>query len=152
MCFLYEFFVNFQDYNVSKLNFICDFCLEYKLSFGQYFCMNSDLDNKLYVLMEDSVKEKKNKLILFVLIKESFFNFFEGKLLKMKKLKLEMLLCESEDVDVSDFVVREFLMSSCLNYRKEIILEDLEEVFLSNEFLDIGVICMKDKVSDFYGY
>lgn len=70
----------------------------------------------------------------------------------MKKLKLEMLLCESEDVDVSDFVVREFLMSSCLNYRKEIILEDLEEVFLSNEFLDIGVICMKDKVSDFYGY
>lgn len=114
--------------------------------------MNSDLDNKLYVLMEDSVKEKKNKLILFVLIKESFFNFFEGKLLKMKKLKLEMLLCESEDVDVSDFVVREFLMSSCLNYRKEIILEDLEEVFLSNEFLDIGVICMKDKVSDFYGY
>lgn len=43
-------------------------------------------------------------------------------------------------------------MSSCLNYRKEIILEDLEEVFLSNEFLDIGVICMKDKVSDFYGY
>lgn len=114
--------------------------------------MNSDLDNKLFVLMEDSVKEKKNKLILFVLIKESFFNFFEGKLLKMKKLKLEMLLCESEDVDVSDFVVREFLMSSCLNYRKEIILEDLEEVFLSNEFLDIGVICMKDKVSDFYGY
>lgn len=114
--------------------------------------MNSDLDNKLYVLMEDSVKEKKNKLILFVLIKESFFNFFEGKLLKMKKLKLEMLLCKSEDVDVSDFVVREFLMSSCLNYRKEIILEDLEEVFLSNEFLDIGVICMKDKVSDFYGY
>lgn len=114
--------------------------------------MNSDLDNKLYVLMEDSVKEKKNKLILFVFIKESFFNFFEGKLLKMKKLKLEMLLCESEDVDVSDFVVREFLMSSCLNYRKEIILEDLEEVFLSNEFLDIGVICMKDKVSDFYGY
>lgn len=114
--------------------------------------MNSDLDNKLYVLMEDSVKEKKNKLILFVLIKESFFNFFEGKLSKMKKLKLEMLLCESEDVDVSDFVVREFLMSSCLNYRKEIILEDLEEVFLSNEFLDIGVICMKDKVSDFYGY
>lgn len=114
--------------------------------------MNSDLDNKLYVLMEDSVKEKKNKLILFVLIKESFFNFFEGKLLKMKKLKLEMLLCESEDVDVSDFVVREFLMSSCLNYRKEIILEDLEEVFFSNEFLDIGVICMKDKVSDFYGY
>lgn len=114
--------------------------------------MNSDLNNKLYVLMEDSVKEKKNKLILFVLIKESFFNFFEGKLSKMKKLKLEMLLCESEDVDVSDFVVREFLMSSCLNYRKEIILEDLEEVFLSNEFLDIGVICMKDKVSDFYGY
>lgn len=114
--------------------------------------MNSDLDNKLYVLMEDSMKEKKNKLILFVLIKESFFNFFEGKLLKMKKLKLEMLLCKSEDVDVSDFVVREFLMSSCLNYRKEIILEDLEEVFLSNEFLDIGVICMKDKVSDFYGY
>lgn len=114
--------------------------------------MNSDLDNKLYVLMEDSVKEKKNKWILFVLIKESFFNFFEGKLLKMKKLKLEMLLCKSEDVDVSDFVVREFLMSSCLNYRKEIILEDLEEVFLSNEFLDIGVICMKDKVSDFYGY
>lgn len=114
--------------------------------------MNSDLDNKLYFLMEDSVKEKKNKLILFVLIKESFFNFFEGKLSKMKKLKLEMLLCESEDVDVSDFVVREFLMSSCLNYRKEIILEDLEEVFLSNEFLDIGVICMKDKVSDFYGY
>uniref|UniRef100_K1QTK1 Methyltransferase type 11 domain-containing protein n=1 Tax=Magallana gigas TaxID=29159 RepID=K1QTK1_MAGGI len=71
---------------------------------------------------------------------------------KMKKPKLEMPLCESEDVDVSDFAVREFPMSSCPNYRKEITSEDSEEVFLSNESPDTGVICMKDKASDFHGH
>lgn len=151
LCSSHEFSTNLQDNIASKSNFICDLCPEHKPSLGQYLCMNSDLDNKSYALMEDSVKGNKNKLTLFASIKESFLNFFEGKSSKMKKPKLEMPSCKSEDADVSDFAVREFPMSSCPNYRKEIISEDSEEVFLSNESPDTGVICLKDKASDFHG-
>lgn len=82
---------------------------------------------------KDSGKTKKNKLTIFASIKESFLNFFEGKSSKMKKPKLEISQCETEEIDVSDFAVREFPMSSCPNYRKENFSEVLNEVFESRE-------------------
>lgn len=137
-----------QENNASKSNMNCDICPEHKPSLSQYFCMENDLEAKANPVPDEGAKAKKNKLTLFASIKESFLNFFEGKSSKMKKPKLDLPLCSGEDIDVSDFAVREFPMSSCPNYRKEIILEDSQEVFLSNETQNSEINCLKDKVSN----
>ncbi|XP_061165019.1 uncharacterized protein LOC133173976 isoform X2 [Saccostrea echinata] len=132
-----------------KSNSNCDICPGHKPSLTQYLCSNDpekDPDVTSQTTLKDGAKARKNKFTLFSSIKESFLNFFEGKSSKMKKPKLETALCDSGEMDVSDFAVREFPMSSCPNYRKEIISEELK-AFQSSEIQGATLSCVTDELN-----
>jgi hypothetical protein len=122
--------------NSSRSDRDCDICPGHSPHLDQYHCI-TEHDKDPNIISEtkskDCGKMKKNRLTLFASIKESFLNFFEGKSSKMKKPKLEIPPCDPEDIDVSDFAVREFPMSSCPNYRKGNFSEVPKDVFESRE-------------------
>ncbi|XP_062609169.1 uncharacterized protein LOC134270927 [Saccostrea cucullata] len=132
-----------------KSNSNCDICPGHKPSLDQYLCKTDpvkDPDDTSQTTRKDGAKVRKNKFTLFSSIKESFLNFFEGKSSKMKKPKLEPVVCDSGEMDVSDFAVREFPMSSCPNYRREIISEELK-AFQSSENQGSNLYCVTDELS-----